>query len=220
MRFLVLLLAAACGSSQATPRSTQPPPTPHAHHGGMPHRFDNAEHWAKVFDDPARDAWQRPDDVISALWLEPTSVVADIGAGTGYFSVRIAPKVADVIATDVEADMVRYLEERAVREGIANLRVQLTPADDPALPPVDRILVVNVWHHLADRVAYAKALGAALKPEGFIAIVDFKLDAKLGPPREHRLSPEAIIADLEAAGLVAELSPLELPEQYMVVARR
>ena len=186
----------------------------------MPHRFENAEQWAKVFDDPARDAWQQPDAVIGALWLGPAMVVADVGAGTGYFAVRIAPHVADVIATDVEADMVRYLEERAVREGITNLRVQLTPPDDPQLPPVDRILVVNVWHHIADRVAYAKKLAAALKPDGFIAIVDFKLDAKIGPPREHRIAPAALIADLEAAGLHAELSSLELPEQYMIVARR
>jgi hypothetical protein len=83
---------------------------------------------------------------------------------------------------------------------------------------VDRILVVDVWHHLGDRRAYAQKLAAALAPDGFIAVVDFKLDAKHGPPREHRLAPEAVIADLEAAGLHAVVA-LELAEQYVIHAR-
>ena len=192
----------------------------HGHHGQMPHRFENAEQWAKVFDDPKRDAWQQPDRVIEALALAPDLVVADVGAGTGYFAVRIAPFVKEVIATDVEADMVRYMKERAEREGIKNLRSVLTPHDDPQLPPVDRILVVDVWHHLGDRVAYAKKLAAALKPGGFVAVVDFKLDATMGPPKKHRLAPDAIIADLRAAGLDAKLSTVALEQQYVVIARR
>ena len=186
----------------------------------MPHRFEDAEAWAKVFDDPERDAWQEPDRVIASLALDKTMRVADIGAGTGYFAVRIAPLVAEVIATDVEADMVRYLRERAEREGHANLRAVTTPPDDPQLAAasVDRILVVDVWHHLGDRRAYAAKLAAALAPDGFIAVVDFKLDATRGPPPEHRLGPDAIIADLEAAGLRATVV-LELGDQYVIHAR-
>jgi SAM-dependent methyltransferase len=204
--------------------SPRPQPQQHAHghhaHGGMPHRFENAEAWAKVFDDPARDAWQEPDRVVASLALDKTMTVADVGAGTGYFAVRIAPLVAEVIATDIEVDMARYLTERAAREGHANIRAITTPPDDPQLAPgsVDRILVVDVWHHLGDRRAYAQKLAAALAPDGFIAVVDFKLDAKHGPPREHRLAPEAVIADLEAAGLHAVVA-LELAEQYVIHAR-
>jgi ubiquinone/menaquinone biosynthesis C-methylase UbiE len=190
----------------------------------MHHRFDNAEAWAKVFDDPARDVWQQPDRVIAALQLAPDMVVADIGAGTGYFAVRLARAVpsGQVIATDIEPDMVRYVTDRAKHENLANLRAQTTPANDPQLPAasVDRILVVDVWHHLDDRAAYAKKLAAALRPGGRIAVVDFKLDSKLGPPKQHRLTPEAIIADLQAAGLTAELAAVELPEQYIVFASR
>jgi SAM-dependent methyltransferase len=202
-----------------------PRPQHHEHghhaHGGMPHRFEDADAWAKVFDDPARDAWQEPDRVIASLALDRTMTVADIGAGTGYFAVRIAPLVAEVIATDVEADMVRYLRERAAREGHTNLRAVVTPPDDPLLAAgtVDRILVVDVWHHLGDRRAYAQKLAAALAPDGFIAVVDFTLDAKHGPPPEHRLAPEAVIGDLEAAGLDASVA-LELTEQYVIHARR
>jgi len=223
---LVFFLGCGGGPAPATPASHDHDDHAHHgdHHGGMPHSFDNAEMWAKVFDDPARDAWQQPDAVIAALELTPAMAVADIGAGTGYFTVRLAKQVpqGQVIATDIEPDMVRYLKERATRDGLANVRAELTPPADPKLADasLDRILVVDVWHHLGDRVAYAKALARGLKPGGKIAIVDFKLDAKQGPPKQHRLAPEVIAADLTAAGLIATVSPTALPEQYIVIATR
>jgi len=188
----------------------------------MHHRFENADEWAKVFDDPARDEWQKPDRVIEALALAPAMSVADVGAGTGYFSVRLARAVRSVIATDIEADMVRYMTDRATHEALANLHAQLTPPDDPQLAAgsLDRILVVDVWHHLDDRRAYAAKLAAALKPGGFVAVVDFKLDASHGPPPQHRLSPDAIAADLAAAGLTTQVSKIELPDQYIVIGTR
>jgi len=212
----------ACGSGAHEAPATAPPPS--EHHGGMPHRFENAEYWAKDFDNPARDAWQQPDRVLAALELQPKMVVTDIGAGTGYFAVRLARAVPDgqVIATDIEPDMIRYMTERAAREGLGNLRAVLTPPADPQLAAesVDRILVVDVWHHLGDRVAYARALGLALRPGGKLAIVDFKHESKHGPPPEHRLTPDQIIAELRAAGLAASLSATTLPEQYIVIATR
>src|ERR1044071_262602 len=136
------------------------PSKPEQHHDGMPHRFDNAEHWAKIFDDPARDAWQQPAAVVAPLGLHPAMTVADVGAGTGYITVRLARAVPQgkVIATDIEPDMVRYLRERATREQLANVEAVECGATDPKLPggAVDRILVVDVWHHLPDRIAYAR----------------------------------------------------------------
>lgn len=190
----------------------------------MHHRFEDAEQWAKQFDDPSRDAWQRPDDVLAALALAPELTVADVGAGTGYFTVRLARAVprGQVIATDIEPDMVRYLEQRARREQLPNVRAALAGAVDPKLDPgsVDRILVVDVWHHLSDRVGYAKGLAAALRPGGLLVVVDFTLEAEHGPPMRHRLPPEAIIRDLQAAGLTATLSPTKLPAQYIVIGAR
>jgi 2-polyprenyl-3-methyl-5-hydroxy-6-metoxy-1,4-benzoquinol methylase len=222
MRVVVALVLVACGGgAQQKPAEPQHDHGGHAGHhgGGMHHRFDNADEWAKVFDDPTRDAWQEPDKVIAALELAPTMTVADVGAGTGYFAVRLAKHAKEVIATDIEADMIRYMNERAKRENITNIRAVVTPPDDPQLPQVDRVLVVDVWHHLGDRVAYSKKLAAALAPNGFVAVVDFKLDAKYGPPKKMRLAPEAIIADLAAAGLEAKLA-VELTEQYIVIGRR
>jgi SAM-dependent methyltransferase len=196
----------------------------HGHQGGMPHRFERAEDWAKSFDDPSRDTWQRPDDVLAALELRPGMAIADVGAGTGYFTMRLARAVRDgqIIATDIEPDMVRYLTERARREGFGNVRAVKAEAADPNLPAgsVDRILVVDVWHHIADRVRYATGLAAALRPGGKIAIVDFTMTASHGPPPAHRLAPEAIVSDLRMAGLDASVSPIRLPEQYIVIGER
>ena len=213
MRILLAFLV-ACGGSQH-----QAQPEHHEHHGGMPHRFEHADQWAKIFDDPSRDSWQQPERVIEALQLSKELTVADVGAGTGYFAVRIAPLVKEVIATDVEPDMIRYMNERSQRENISNIRAVVTPADDPQLANVDRVLVVDVWHHLGDRKAYAKKLAAALAPNGFIAVVDFTLDAKHGPPPKHRLAPEVVIEDLRAAGLTASVA-VTLVEQYVVIAKR
>jgi len=199
---------------------------PHEDHGpaGGHHGFADAEAWASVFDDPARDAWQRPDDVLRALELATTMTVADVGAGTGYFAVRLARAVpaGEVIATDVEPGMVRYLNERAGSEQLANLRAihATRTASGLAARSVDRILVVHMWHHLADRVGYARDLSAALRPGGRLFVVDFSLSARRGPPAELRVAPEAIIAELAAAGLTAQLSPVTLPDQYIVEARR
>jgi arsenite methyltransferase len=189
------------------------------HHGSA-----NADAWARVLDDPARDAWQRPEDVLKALELAPTMTVADVGAGTGYFAVRLARAVpaGEVIATDVEPNMLRYLDERARDEQLPNLRtVRATQAASGlAAHSVDRVLVVHVWHHLADRVGYARDLAEALRPGGKLVVVDFSPTAPCGPPVSHRLSPEAIIADLAAAGLTANVSPVALRDQYIIEAHR
>jgi SAM-dependent methyltransferase len=215
IRWLAIACVAACAAAPA------PAPAAPAHHHAN-HRFEDAERWAKVFDDPARDAWQHPDDVLAALALQPAMVVADLGAGTGYFTVRLARAVptGTVIAEDIEPDMVRYLGERARREQLANVRAVLGDADDPHLEPasVDRILVVDTWHHIADRPAFASKLAVALRPDGAIAIVDFTLDAPHGPPREHRLAPASVLADLRAGGLHASLSETTLPQQFIVIA--
>jgi arsenite methyltransferase len=190
----------------------------------MHHGFHHADQWVQRFDDPARDAWQQPDEVIRALDLAPTMTVADVGAGTGYFAVRLARVVpqGQVIATDLEPDMVRYLDERAAREQLPNLRAVQATASKSGLAAgsVDAILIVDVWHHIGSRTCYARDLATALRPRGKLVIVDFKLDATRGPPAAMRLAPEQIIADLVSAGFTATVSPTTLPDQYIVVAER
>jgi ubiquinone/menaquinone biosynthesis C-methylase UbiE len=186
------------------------------------HDFSNAEHWAKVFDDPARDRWQKPHEVIVALDLAPDATVADIGVGTGYFAARLAlmaPK-GRVFAVDVAPDMVRYLEERARREGLSNLRPVQASAASAELPEkVDRVLIVDTYHHIDDRVAYFKRLRNFLKPGAEVAIIDFTLDSPVGPPKNTRIPAEQVGAEMKRAGYVQVAQHGFLPYQYFLVFR-
>jgi predicted methyltransferase len=210
-RLVPLVLSLALG----LPAEAQ---SPHTHE----HRFSDAEKWARVFDDPARDAWQKPGEVIEALALAADAVVADIGAGTGYFAARLAralPK-GTVYATDVEADMVKHLEQRARREGLPNLKaVASTPSDARVPQEADLVLFVDVYHHIADREAYFKRLAASLKRDGRVAIIDFRLDSPQGPPKRARVAPENVKAELTKAGYALAAEHSFLPYQYFLVFR-
>jgi ubiquinone/menaquinone biosynthesis C-methylase UbiE len=203
----------------------------HGHHsgqlhpGGMVHAFKGADEWAKIFDDPARDAWQKPDEVVALMKIAPGMAVGDVGAGTGYFTGRLARAVGDngsVVAVDTEVDMVNYVRARASRESWRGVEARVTTADDPSFAPasVDRILIVDVWHHVANRLPYAAKLAAALKPGGAVFVVDFTMDSPEGPSKEHRLLPEAIVPEFKSAGLIAEVANESLPYHYIVVARK
>ncbi|MBI2964258.1 MAG: methyltransferase domain-containing protein [Deltaproteobacteria bacterium] len=231
--FVALLLAAVFWHPRQVPPAAadQAPPSPASvTHGGHPahgmqHRFEHAEDWVRVFDDPARDAWQRPAEVVRLLALSPGMTVVDLGAGTGYFVHHLSPAVGAqgrVLALDVEPDMIRYLKERVAGERLGNVEARVVQPDDPGLPDgsVDRILVVDTWHHIGDRARYGKKLAAALKPDGFVMIVDFTKESKSGPPPEMRLGPEQVAADLAGGGLGAAAVEESLPEQYVVIGRK
>jgi SAM-dependent methyltransferase len=193
-----------------------------AQHGHQPmHRgFAGAETWAKEFDDPARDEWQKPDEVLRALALAPNALVADIGSGTGYFAVRLARAVprGRVYGADLEPDMVRYLNERAGREKLANLGSHLAVPEDAKIPePVDLVIMVDTYHHVDARERYFGRLRSALKPGGRVAIVDFKADAPVGPPKRHRIASERVKAEMERAGYRLAQEHGFLPYQYFLV---
>jgi len=188
--------------------------------GAFHRRFDGAEKWAKDFDNPERDAWQKPEEILDALHLPPDAVVADLGAGTGYFTVRLAKRLPQgkVLAADVETDMVRYLGERAKRESVTGVVPVQSAADDANLPePADLILVVDTYHHIGHRRHYFAKLRASLRPGGRLAIVDFKADSPNGPPPEHRIPPERVIEELGAAGYSLVEDHKFLSRQYFLV---
>jgi ubiquinone/menaquinone biosynthesis C-methylase UbiE len=215
--FLALLVAGVVSWAQ------QPPPgaTHEMQHGDhMQHRFDNPEQLAKSFDDPARDAWQMPDKVIAALDLKPGQVVADIGAGTGYFTVRLARSAAapKVYGDDIEPSMVGYIRERAAKEGLKNVVAVQASADSANLPErVDMVLIVDTYHHIGNRPAYFRGLAKSLKPGGRVAIIDFRPGVPDGPPQEFHFPPEKVKAEMAEAGYKVDKQLDFLPRQQFLI---
>lgn len=227
MRILLVSLAfiiSACASQTATHPSPE-----HGHHqqghphgGPAAHRFENAEQWAARFEDPERDAWQKPDVVIAAMEIPSGGRVADIGAATGYFPVRIARAHPDVTVygVDIEPDMVRYLDERAKKEGLPHIQAVLGEPGDARLPEqVDRVLVVDTYHHIEERPAYFRKLAGSLRAGARVVVVDFKVDSPIGPRKEHKLAPEQVIKELAAAGY-RKVGERDLPHQYVLIFER
>ncbi len=197
----------------------------HAHHvGSMQHDFSDVARFEAMFESPDRAGWQRPVEVVAMLELEQGQTVVDLGTGTGYFlpflSVAVGPR-GYVIALDTESAMIDHVRARAEREGIANVEAHVVGPDDPGLAneSVDRVLVVNTWHHLSERGAYAARLRAALRPGGAIVVVDFTAEASQGPPVSERIAPETVAVELAGAGLVTAVLDERLPDQYVVRGR-
>jgi ubiquinone/menaquinone biosynthesis C-methylase UbiE len=174
-------------------------------------------------EDPAREAWQKPDDVIAALGIAPGSVVAEVGGGSGYFALRLARAVGNagaVFAVDVEPALLEVFRDRVRDSGARNVTPVLALPDDPLLPPAscDRIVVVNTYHHFPDGPAYLRRLTRALKPGGTIANIDFHdREIPVGPPIELRVAEEDFRKDVAAAGLRVMAAPTFLPYQYFLV---
>jgi len=187
------------------------------------HSFADVAYWSDVFDDPKRDAWQKPRELVAALALAPGVTVADLGAGTGYFSRHLSAAVGpdgSVLAVETEPTLVAHLRDRAQREQTVNVVPVLASFDNPRLPRggVDLLLIVDTFHHLDHRRAYLPQLARALRPGGRIAIVDWKAgELPEGPPPDHKLPREQVIAEMQAAGFTLVAEPDVLPFQYFLI---
>jgi 2-polyprenyl-3-methyl-5-hydroxy-6-metoxy-1,4-benzoquinol methylase len=175
------------------------------------------------FEDPARKEWQKPDKVIAGLGPLAGKTVADIGAGTGYFSFPIAARGAKVIAIDIDQRFLDYIEARKQREKHGEIESRRTTPDSPGLKPneADMVLIVDTWHHIEDHVSYLKKLRQGLRPGGRLVIVDFKKEeTPIGPPMEMRLTPTQIESELRSAAyIVQSTDETTLPYQYVIKAR-
>ena len=158
--------------------------------------------------------------MIQALTLKPDAVIADIGAGTGYFSVRFAHMVPGgrVYGVDTEPDMVRFLGDRAKREGLANLKAVLGAPGDPKLPEqADLVVLVDVYHHINDRERYFAKLRSVLRPGGRVAIIDFRMDSVMGPPVAARIAEDRVKQEMIRAGYATAAEHGFLANQYFLV---
>jgi len=216
MRSSTLLVLAALCPTHLHAQATASPHEMHQRHG------DPAAYIASL-DDPARDAYQKPDEVMKALALRPGEVVADIGSGSGYFTLRFARAVGEtgrVYAVDVSPDMIRHLNRRLRDAGVRNVVPVLADLDDPLLPDasVDRFVIVNTWHHVEDRPAYLALLRRMLKPGGQVVHIDFhKRDLPVGPPPTMKIAREELVKQMEAAGFRLAAEHGFLPYQYFLV---
>jgi predicted methyltransferase len=176
-----------------------------------------------LLEGPDRDAYQRPDQIMDALQIGEGSVVADLGAGGGWFTVRLARRVGPngrVYAEDIQKEMIGAITRRMTREGLANVLTVLGTPVDPRLPPgsLDAALMVDAYPEFEHPVTLLRNLARAMKPAGVIGIVNYKKDGGgPGPAMEARVDPEKVIADAQAAGLKLRKEEKFLRYQYMLI---
>jgi arsenite methyltransferase len=185
--------------------------TAHQHHPPV-----SASEYARVLEDPGRDAWQQPHEVVMALGLKPDQAIADIGAGSGYFTRRFAHHAGKVYAVDIDGQLLDIIR----REALPNVVTILAAPDDPRLPPrsADVIFFCDVLHHIQNRGQYLPKLAAALKPGGRVVDVDFyKRELPIGPPLAMKLSEDEVIAEFKTAGFRLAERREFLRYQYFLV---
>jgi len=199
--------------------------TPHAQtqqQGGHPGRLFPPSDLG-LLDAPDRDLWQRPDQIMDAMGIADASVVGDIGAGSGWFTIRLARRVGPrglVYAEDVQKEMINATVRRVGREGFNNVKPVLGLKNDPHLPAssLDAVMMVDAYHEVEDRVSMLANLAKALKPAGRLGIIDFRLDGTgPGPDPDERVSPDVVVTDATKAGLRLIRQEPFLPYQYFLI---
>lgn len=182
--------------------------------------------YIQVLEDPGRDTWQKPEKVIAALDLKPGERVADLGAGPGYFTLRLARAVGPsgkVYGVDISPGMLDYLEKQSVARHLTNIQPVLAFPHNPKLSPgsVDLIFICDTLHHISDRPTYYPLLMRALRPGGRLVNIDFhKRALPVGPPVQMKISKAEMIREAEAAGFHLIQQYDFLPYQYFVVFAR
>jgi ubiquinone/menaquinone biosynthesis C-methylase UbiE len=215
LRVMLALIAVSMAAPAAQQQKEQKPDTQHHTRLFPPENLGQLE-------GPDRDAWQRPDQIMDALGIGEGSVVADLGAGGGWFTVRLARQVGPnghVYAEDIQPQMISAISYRTSRAGFRNVTTVLGTPVDPSLPAssIDAVLIVDAYHEIEQPTTLLRNVAASLKTTGLIGIVDFKQDGGgPGPLMDERVDPETIIAAARAAGLELRKRDNFLRYQYML----
>ena len=200
----------------------------HEHHRNKANHHMNQMDFdalTRRFESAERDAYQQPEEVLSYIGDVTGETIMDIGSGTGYFSFRLVEAGARVIAADVDERFQQYIKIKRDSLGISETSLELRkiPYDDPMLGPgeVNKVIIVNTYHHIEDREAYFAKVRSGLKPGGTLIVIDyFKKQLPVGPPEGMKLSAEAVVEELKAAGFEnIQINNDLLPYQYIIIAR-
>jgi predicted methyltransferase len=222
---LVIVGALALLVSVRAAGMQHPSPAPSDDADGQYGNPSNLDDYIAEMTSPARDAWQKPDQVVAALGLKKGETACDIGSGPGYFTLRLARAVGPsgfVYAIDVEARMLQALRERLERAHVRNVAPVLAVSDDPLLPhgACDVVLVVNTYHQFPGRAGYLKRLRQSLKPQGRVVNIDYhRRPTPIGPPLDHRVARETFLGEAKVAGLALVGEQSFLPYQYFLVLK-
>ena len=218
MRFLLALVLLVLARSPATAQNTLLSSTQEMHRIQQ----DSKAYIARL-EAPMRDAYQKPEEVVKALSIKGGEVIADIGAGSGYFTVRLARAVGEkgrVYAVDVSPDMILHLNRRIRDLDLKNVVTVLCAPEDPLLADasVDRFFICDTWHHVGGHAKYLALLKKMLKPGGQVVVVDFKkAKTPVGPPMEIRIAREDLVKEMEANGFQLAAEHTFLEHQYFLV---
>jgi precorrin-6B methylase 2 len=180
---------------------------------------------AAWLDRPEREAEEAPSKAIAALGIAPGAVVADVGAGSGYYTVRLAHVVGPggrVVATDLQPGMLDLIRAKIERQGLTNVTLVQGRSDDPNLPPAtfDLIVLVDVYHELASPQVFVRKLREALKPDGRLVLIEFRLEDPRVPIREvHKMSVSQVRQELGADGFQIDRVIDVLPWQHIIVLK-
>ena len=171
---------------------------------------------------PDRDQWQRPDLIMDELRIAEGSVVADLGAGGGWFTIRLARRVGPnglVYAEDIQPQMIEAIRRRALRERLTNVRAILGTPSDPRLPrKLDAVLIVDAYHEMEDPVRLLENVERSLNPQGRVGVVGYLPGGGgPGPAPDERVDPEAVVKAATAAGLELETREAVPPFQFLLV---
>jgi predicted methyltransferase len=178
-----------------------------------------------LLNSPDRDLWQKPDQIMDALLIAEGSVVADVAAGDGWFTIHLAHRVGPnglVYAEDIQPEMIEAIGRRVQREGLQNVRAVLGTASNPRLPQgIDAVLIVDAYHEMDDPVTVLRNVARSLKPQGRLGLVDFNPGGGgPGPASDERVDPQSIISAAEAAGLELVTREPVPPFQFLLVFGR
>ncbi|NAS13847.1 class I SAM-dependent methyltransferase [Poritiphilus flavus] len=229
---LIALLLIGCKNSQQSSDKDQTREEAHGQQNDKHSKHGKANEYMhqssvqdliKRFESPERDEYQQPQKVLEYLGDIQDQKIMDIGSGSGYFSVKLAARGAKVIAADVDDEFQAFIEKRIKENNLKNIETRKIPYDSPALKDqeVDKVFIVNTYHHIENRPGYFTKVRQGTKADGELIIIDFfKADMPVGPPVDHKIAKDKVIQELKMAGYTSfDINVDLLPYQYIIRAR-